>query len=415
MKSSIFIPKKINVGYQTRNDTYTKKLAYVIYYDEKGKLRKETSWNGWRNKEIPNDEFDNVPTEGFVLNKKVGDYDSGWNHRKAYCRIYDPRNFEFEITFENLLYILENTSSIKGKGLEGEFVYGWDGKELILIPTESPDYKQIQEYSDIIHNNESIKGKDLIVGATYLDKNNQEYIYIGRFDYWNEKTSYCHNSRYDSYKGWSDNVDDTWDIYGNRASKWINKGKHYFFVSKKKYYWEKEYTYEFYQFKSLGNKFINCKDANCHEEYSDIFGRLERNTSYSPLDKTRYEYCDLTYEEFEKYVLDDGDKHVRIKAMSSDRIRHEIKSAYDIKERKHLDGLFCCHTNTNDDRYSDWEGIPYGFKTETIEVKEGWSYYPIKKTVEIPVSLKEIYDIIQPIYRNVYLANGKFYNKEMVW
>lgn len=381
MKSSIFIPKKINVGYQTRNDTYTKKLAYVIYYDEKGKLRKETSWNGWRNKEIPNDEFDNVPTEGFVLNKKVGDYDSGWNHRKAYCRIYDPRNFEFEITFENLLYILENTSSIKGKGLEGEFVYGWDGKDLILIPTESPDYKQIQEYSDIIHNNESIKGKDLIVGATYLDKNNQEYTYMGRFDYW----------------------------------KGINKGKHYFFISKKKYAWQKEYTYEFYQFKSLGNKFVNCKDANCHEEYSDMFDRLERNTSYSPLDKTKYEYCELTYEEFEKHVLEGGGKLIRTKTMSSDRTRHEIKSAYDIKEGKYLDGLFCCHTNNNDDRYSDWEGIPYGFKTQTIEVKNGWSYYPNKKTVEIPVSLREIYDIIQPIYRNVYLANGKFYNKEMVW
>ena len=36
---SIYIPEKIKVGYQNRNDTYTKKLAYVIYYDEKGKLR----------------------------------------------------------------------------------------------------------------------------------------------------------------------------------------------------------------------------------------------------------------------------------------------------------------------------------------------------------------------------------------
>lgn len=46
----IFIPKKINVGFQKRDDTYTGKLAYIIYYDETGKLRKETSWNGWRDK-----------------------------------------------------------------------------------------------------------------------------------------------------------------------------------------------------------------------------------------------------------------------------------------------------------------------------------------------------------------------------
>ena len=145
MKSSIFIPKTINVGYQNRSDTYTGKLAYVIYYDEKGKLRKEASWNSWRDEKISNEEFENVPTSGFVLNKKVGDYSSGWDHRQAYCRVYDPRNFEFEITVENLLYILENANSIKGKGLEGEFVYGWDGKDLVLMPVESPDYKQIVE------------------------------------------------------------------------------------------------------------------------------------------------------------------------------------------------------------------------------------------------------------------------------
>ena len=35
MNTSIFIPKRINVGYQKRNDTYTGKLAYVTYFDEK--------------------------------------------------------------------------------------------------------------------------------------------------------------------------------------------------------------------------------------------------------------------------------------------------------------------------------------------------------------------------------------------
>ena len=132
MNSSIFVPKTINVGYQNRSGTYTGKLAYVIYYDEKGKLRKEASWNSWRDDKIPNDEFENVPTEGFVLNKKAGDYSTGWDHRHAYCRVYDPRGFEFEITIENLLYILENANCIKGKGLEGEFIYGWDGKDLVF-------------------------------------------------------------------------------------------------------------------------------------------------------------------------------------------------------------------------------------------------------------------------------------------
>ena len=41
MKANIFIPKKINVGFQNRDDTYTGKLAYVIYYDEKGNYEKK--------------------------------------------------------------------------------------------------------------------------------------------------------------------------------------------------------------------------------------------------------------------------------------------------------------------------------------------------------------------------------------
>jgi len=169
MKSNIFIPEKINVGFQNRSDTYTKKLAYIIYYDQKGVLRKETSWNSWRDDKIENVIAKNVPTSGFVLNKKAGGYDTGWNHRQTYCRVYDPRGFEFEITIPNLLYILENTTSTKGKGLEGDFVYGWDGKDLILIPTDSPDYKELIEFNKLIYSKNYIKTKDLIIGAIWVD------------------------------------------------------------------------------------------------------------------------------------------------------------------------------------------------------------------------------------------------------
>jgi len=84
MNRAILIPKTINVGYQARRDTYTSKLAYVIYYDNKNVLRKETSWNSWRDTKIPNTEFSNDPTEGFVLNKKAGGGSSGWNSRATY-------------------------------------------------------------------------------------------------------------------------------------------------------------------------------------------------------------------------------------------------------------------------------------------------------------------------------------------
>lgn len=251
MKNNIFIPKTINVGYQNRSGTYTGKLAYVIYYDEKGKLRKEASWNSWRDEKIPNEEFDNVPTSGFVLNKKVGDYSSGWDHRQAYCRVYDPRNFEFEITIENLLYILENANSIKGKGLEGEFVYGWDGKDLVLMPVDSPDYQRIVEYNRVVHNKESIKARDLIIGATYLSKDNDEKIYMGKFEHY-------------GYSG-SEDGKMFWFAYKYHDYDYVNGEMVY----------RKEFEWRFVAYKNLsGNKFIKCIEESCTSEYADLFEKI---------------------------------------------------------------------------------------------------------------------------------------------
>jgi len=169
MNTTLFIPKKCKVGFNKREDCFSKKLGYVIAQDGK-KWRKENSWNGWIEK--PGDplkgrsyvngewvenkgkhgddmqpfEFSNVPTEGFVLNKKVGGYKSGWDMRQTYSRIFDPRGFEFEISVQNLLYILEHCNSVRGKALEGEFVYSWDGKDLVLLPAHSPDYQSSLDF-----------------------------------------------------------------------------------------------------------------------------------------------------------------------------------------------------------------------------------------------------------------------------
>lgn len=174
------IPDKIRVGYQNRNDTYTGKLAYVIYYDEKNKLRKETSWQGWRDNKIDPNNFDNIPTEGFVLNKGVGGARQswGWNPRNEYIRVFDPRGFEFEISVANLLFILQECTSVKGKGLEGEFVYAWDGKDLVLLPVGCYEYNQSKEFT--ANKSKKVTKDDMVAGRTYLDKNGDELIYIGR-------------------------------------------------------------------------------------------------------------------------------------------------------------------------------------------------------------------------------------------
>ena len=371
MKSSIFIPKTINVGYQNRSDTYTGKLAYVIYYDEKGKLRKEASWNSWRDEKIPNEEFENVPTSGFVLNKKAGGVEEswGWNARKTYCRIYDPRNFEFEITIENLLYILENANSIKGKGLEGEFVYGWDGKDLVLMPVESPDYKVISEYSEIVHNNEDIKAKDLIIGATYLSKDNEEWIYMGKF-----------------------NAYDRWD-------SWSCKGKHFWFYK----------NGGFVHYKSMPkNKLIKCINDKCTEQYADLFYKLEGKYEYCPYDYTKDKYIHLTLDEFkdvnrwgEKYFISTypGVHH------SSFMIKRVEDELYIVKELKN---------NSYGYYYSsDYEEVKNIFPTKTIMVKSNrYPYNDIEEKHMIPIIIEEIFEKMKPMYLQKYLENGREYEKE---
>lgn len=349
MKSNIFIPEKINVGYQKRNETYTGELAYIIYWDETGKLRKETSWQSWRDDKIEPKEFENIPTSGFVLNKKSGGYSTGWNYRQTYVRVYDPRGFEFEIDVPNLLYILENTSSIKGKGLEGDFVYGWDGKNLVLIPCESPDYKELTEYNEKVQNAKKFKLKDMIVGATYLTKQNEEWIYMGRFDSW--------------YFNYND-------------SEVKNKGKKYFFYKNDKYD-------GFETIKSLTNKIIDCIDENCVTNYAELMDKLECRVYYSPVDKSQ-----------DKKVFYDED---RLKNFFESRwwgrkflFTHNDSNmdiSVDFKYDSELDDVYQEH----------YSGAFYSHRREIIRNSFG--------------TLTEFIEKYKPYYIKRYLKNGKFYKE----
>jgi len=177
----LFIPDKIKVGFQKREGTYTGKLAYVIYFDKRGVLRKETSWQSWRDDKIKPVEFENTPTDGFVLNKGVGGarQSYGWNTRNEYIRVYDPRDFEFEISVANLLFILREGDCSRGKGLEGKFVYAWDKNNLVLLPVVSQDYQISTKFTDL--QDKSVSAKELVPGASYITKKQESLIFLGRF------------------------------------------------------------------------------------------------------------------------------------------------------------------------------------------------------------------------------------------
>lgn len=351
---AIYIPKRINVGFQERKDTYTGKLAYVIYYDEKGVLRKEHSWNSWRDEKIPNNEYDNVPTEGFVLNKKVGDYSNGWDHRMSYCRVYDPRGFEFEITIDNLLYILENATSTVGKGLEGTFVYGWNGKDLILMPTGSPDYQDIIKYSAIVNENNYITAKDLKIGATYLGKDKYKYIYMGRYDKYEKK--YHGNDKYVA-----------------------SVGKHYVFSHLHKN-WEGKDTIDFDWCKSLGKKLISCIDEKYCDDYAELFDKLESTSSYSPVDPSKEKHIYYSFDRFKKRI-----------------------------------DQWSCYVFSDCGRI--WVGKKDGlyYLDADAAMKCGFAVTPSRNwygAEMIPVPLEKIYEKIKPYYKKIYLANGKLCREE---
>lgn len=184
MKSNLFIPKKMKAGFQNRKDTFTGKLSYIIYFDEKNKLRKEKSWLGWCNSEIDAVEFDNVPTSGFVINKDIQHYGSSFNYGRSMIRIYDPRGFEFEISVANLSLILCCCDTSKNE-ITGDLIYSIVGTELFLLPVNSQEYIDSNKFTKLI--NSKMSTRDLVVGKTYLYKDNNysdyELIYLGYYNY----------------------------------------------------------------------------------------------------------------------------------------------------------------------------------------------------------------------------------------
>ena len=382
MNTNIFVPKKLNVGFQNRSDTYTGKLAYVIYYDQKGKLRKEPSWNSWRDKSIPNVEFDNEPTEGFVLNKKVGGNQYSWNPRQTYTRIYDPRGFEFEITIPNLIWILENCNCIRGKGLEGEFVYGWDGTELVLVPVDSPDYKEIQERNRVIHGDEFLKAKDLVIGAEYRTLDGNRFVYMGK----HETYKYCKNYHrtglgWGMREYWDAPLDETWNVDvlsdNDTRTKCVSVGKEFWFIQLDVQGYEGNRSNCVRHFKSVTRKFTEMVSSSCSEMYPEYLDMLESCREYCPVD-----YSAQTIKPVEW-----GDFYVAM----TERIERQDIYNFEIVYLKN--------------------GMP---NAVYVYRRSGGGYYfdgsVLGENGSIAITgdnIREIFDELDPVYCEQYLENGK--------
>ena len=344
----IYIPNKLKVGFQNRSGTYTGKLAYVIYYDQKGKLRKEASWENWRSKDIEPEEYENEPASGFVLNKKVGCYATHYDARQTYVRVYDPRGFEFEITVPNLLFILENTNSIKGKGLEGEFVYGWDGTELVLIPVDSPDYAKHVEVANQLNNGTYyMDPKELKIGYRYKLKGESwrnEIIYMGKFK--------------------------EYDRFGKPKS-----GKKHFFFIDGKTPWLGTAT-------SMKDRIYECLSESPDERYPELLEQMERNTMFSPIDESKNEYEPITLEEFK----------------SADRY-----SSFRKKNLVHCENAGAVHIESSYNFYYRSD--------DRFDVYAAHGRYATSAQLMRNVTWEEMYERLKPFRTRRYLTNGKLYRE----
>lgn len=361
MNTTMFLPKEIKVGFQERGETYTGKLAYIVYIDEKGVVRKEKSFESWRNKKIETEQYSNEPMSGFVLNKKAGGYISGWNHRQTYVRVYDPRGFEFEISVENLLYILENTSSIIGKGLEGEFIYAWSGKDLILVPVNAPEYAELQKLNNLRHQQDFVKAKELKVGATYLSKDNEELVFLGKFD---------------EYQ------------YGGKKSR-----KQFYFVNSQK---GQGNDYRLVTYASIARRLIQVIDEIPHEELEEMFENLKSSTRYSPIDEEKTKVMPMQLEDFLAHVTT---WYFGREVVAENGKRYYVHINPDDKTDVKFDG------ELKDVVSENAFGRKFTKKEKLVNVYCG-EKYDVK-------TLEDVFNILTPYETYYYLQNGRYHHKDV--
>ena len=178
--------------------------------------------------------------------------------------------------------------------MEGEFVYSWDGTELVLLPVTSQEYKASSEFTAL--QTKKITKKDIREGCFYVNKDNEKVMYLGRHD-WYEKT---------------------WSYYTSRQ---IKHSKQHIFVSvdgKSKYWTQKGFTKlaqklgddvsplfpkEFEKFKKsvyasppsklVGKKLkINVKEQHWHQSHNAFINK--KGKFYSIAVGTTYVYPQLS-------------------------------------------------------------------------------------------------------------------------
>jgi hypothetical protein len=241
-------------------------------------------------------------------------------------------------------------------------VYAWDGTELVLLPTSSPNYAELQEKTATLIKGESFKGSDLKPGRTYATIDGEEFVFLTKAPKINYTVSTYHFPL-DEVKPPQE------ECYKKTANKfWFMNGAYLTSLS------------------SVTGKFYSCVDENVHPDYQQFMEKLESDCEYCPIDFHNLEINMYTYDEF--LQLAKHDKYA-IEFLSKDpHTNRPVSVAFRIADQ--ADGLY---------HYYNW-----GWKTKSISIDHPWWHKN--------ATLREIFDYWKPFYINIYLTNGKFYTKE---
>lgn len=177
------IPKQIHTGFQDRDDTYTGKLSFSTYVEEKtGQLKHDNEWKHWCNKE-GRIVLDNKPMKGFMFNRNKTHHSNNYyfNTKRIVFRVYHPEGFEFEIKPDNVNLLLEYTD-ISKKEITDPCIIAFSGKTIVLLPITSPEYQDYIRKEE--KRNDKNRKQNLKKEFAYKKKDSPDILlYAGKYDF----------------------------------------------------------------------------------------------------------------------------------------------------------------------------------------------------------------------------------------
>jgi hypothetical protein len=170
--------EKVYVGFQKRNTESGSPLGFLTPWGEdaaaRGRMATVDKWSA--SSKLQSVVLDNIPVSGFRVSDSARR--NGWNGGNTVIQIEDPRGFELQITVDNMIQIMSGNLILDGE-IKVPCVWGRDGKDNILLPTNSEPYMNAIENTERLKQTFSMRSVKL--GNKIELKDGRVGIYYGAY------------------------------------------------------------------------------------------------------------------------------------------------------------------------------------------------------------------------------------------